>query len=621
MFLTTALLALACPSPVGAAPTPEFALGFSPVQPDVDYSKPAKAEIPNCTVRGDHYGTGTAWFLRDADGQLLRRFADTNGDNQVDQWSYFKDGVEVYRDIDADFNKEADQFRWFHSAGTRWGLDSNEDKKIDAWKVISAQEVAEEAINALRTKNAARFALLLVSEDELEDLGLGEQQTRTLSQQVSGALSKFKQFASSQTKLSEKATFVDFGASRPATVPAGANGSEKDLTIYEDVTALVDLGDDHAQVFLGTLVAVDNGWRLLDAPSFDDSRSASFSLVASSTAGLAPTVPAGAPSEQMQELMDKLQRLDAEAAKLSPERQGRYITEQIKLLENLAEITEDPALRAQWYQQMADMLLAAVQGGGYEEGIQLLDRLEKRLDAAGAGDDLVSYARFRRLQADYMHRQQQPDAEFVKVQADWLKDMEAFADEYPRSPDAAEALLQLAISEDFSGKSEAAEKWYQRVVKDFPQTNNGKKAAGALVRLNSEGKAIRLQGSALRGGQVDLASYRGKMVLIQYWATWCEPCKADMAHMKEVFAKHRSRGFEIIGVCLDDDAGPAQAFVAQAKLPWKNVYEPGGLNGRLANELGVTTLPLMMLVDQRGLVARRTLQAAELEGELQSLGR
>lgn len=607
--------------PAVAAPPPQLkvALGFAPIQKDVDYEKPPASDVDRCTVQADKYGSGTAWFVRNPEGQLLRRFADTNGDGVVDQWSYFNEGLEVYRDIDANFNESADQYRWFHNAGTRWGLDPDEDGKINSWKLISAQEVAEEAVNALRSKDADRFRALLVSKDELGHLGLGKELAGQLAGQITAAPGKFRQLFRDQKSLPATAKYVDFGASRPATVPAGTNDSTEDVTVYENVSALVATGDDHAQLFLGTLVEVGDGWRLLDAPTFDDDRSATFSLIATNTVATARPAPAGAPSEEMQKLMDQLEKLDAQAGKLPPDRQASVTAQRVKLLEKLASVTEDPALRIQWYQQMADMLSAAVQGGGYDEGLTLLERLERQLSAAGAGDNLLSYVQFRRMLAAYMLSQQQPNPDFVKIQSQWLKDLEAFADEFPESPDAAEALLQLGMSQEFAGQFEEAEKWYREVASNFRQSENGKKAVGALARLNSEGKPIRLRGSALSGGQVDLAGYRGKVVLIQYWATWCEPCKADMPHLKELFAKNRRRGFEIVGVCLDDDRGPAEAFVAQTKLPWKHIYEPGGLNGRLANEMGVMTLPLMMLVDQQGQVARRNLQAAELEGELQQL--
>jgi hypothetical protein len=155
------------------APTAEQALRLAPVQKHVEYVKPSKETAPQCTIRAEKEGGVTAWVVRDGEGQVLRRFADTNSDNVVDLWCYYRDGFEVYRDIDADGNGKADQYRWFNIGGTRWGIDRNEDGQIDAWRAISAPEVAEELVLALQTRDRARFELLLVSPRELGELGLG----------------------------------------------------------------------------------------------------------------------------------------------------------------------------------------------------------------------------------------------------------------------------------------------------------------------------------------------------------------------------------------------------------------------------------------------------------------
>ena len=70
-----------------------------------------------------------------AQGILLRRFADTNGDRVVDQWSYYSDGLEVYRDIDTDHNTNRTNVAGY-AAGSRWGVDSNEDGILDDWKYL-----------------------------------------------------------------------------------------------------------------------------------------------------------------------------------------------------------------------------------------------------------------------------------------------------------------------------------------------------------------------------------------------------------------------------------------------------------------------------------------------------
>ena len=599
-----------------AAPKPEEALEFSPIQSHIDYDQPTPAEVPRCTVKADKFGTGTAWFVYGPDGVLLRRFADTNEDNVVDQWSYFREGLEVYRDLDSDYNGRADLYRWLHTGGTRIGKDTDEDGRIDEWQSISAQEVAEEMVLAIKDRDARRFNLLLATAKELDRLGMNEDATKELRAQTSSAVRKFQTLAAGQKAITSESQYIDFGASKPSLIPSGTNGSTQDITCYENVSALVSGNGDHKQVYLGTLIAVGDGWRLLDAPSLDDQVTTGFSLTA-----LRTTAAAGgsdlAPTTAMTELMEKLQDLDAKAAQAPSEQQAKLTEERAEILEKLAEVTTDPALRTQWYQQLAEMLSAAVQMGGYGKGVQRLEKLERELDSAGAGNELLAHVRFRRLLAIYMHSQQQPEANFVEIQQQWLKDLEEFATTYPRSDDAAEAQLQLAMSQEFGGSADKAEGWYRKVVEGFPNTERAKKASGALRRLNSEGKVVALRGPALGRGKIDLARLKGKLVLVQFWATWCGPCKQDMTLLKELHAKNKRRGFEVIGVCLDDDPEEAKQFLATAKLPWPHLYEPGGLNSRPANELGVMTLPLMMLVGQDGKVANRSIHAAEVDAEIQ----
>jgi hypothetical protein len=103
-----------------ATTTVEQALNLMPVQPGVDYDRPGPQDIPKCKILAKKINGQVGWIVEGPDGTILRKFVDTNGDNVVDQWSYYKDGVEVYRDIDSNFNGKADQHRWFNTGGTRW---------------------------------------------------------------------------------------------------------------------------------------------------------------------------------------------------------------------------------------------------------------------------------------------------------------------------------------------------------------------------------------------------------------------------------------------------------------------------------------------------------------------
>ncbi len=183
-----------------ATPTVEQALKLSPIQKDVEYDSPAAADIPKCTIKAEKISNQTGWVVRSPNGQILREFVDTNGDNVVDRWSYYKDGVEVYRDIDENFNGKADQYRWLNTAGMRWGLDKDEDGKIDSWKVISPEEVSAEIVAALRDKDLARFNRVLLTPAEAKSLGLGTAKLKQLSDKIAGAPAAFSELAQSTEK-------------------------------------------------------------------------------------------------------------------------------------------------------------------------------------------------------------------------------------------------------------------------------------------------------------------------------------------------------------------------------------------------------------------------------------
>jgi len=619
-----AMLVLLVARAEAAAPKAEQALQLSPVQRDVECDRPDAAEASKCTIAAARLGGNVGWVVADSNGVLLRRFIDTNNDNVVDQWCYYKDGLEVYRDIDADFNGKADQYRWFHTGGSRWGIDKDEDGRIDSWKAISAEEVTAEVVAALALRDVERFGRVVLTDAELKSLGVGPAKAKELSEKLDGLVAKFKGLMTRQKEVTGTTKWVQFSGNRPGTVPAGTQGSTRDLRVYENVVAIVQTGEEHGQVQIGTLVEIGEVWRVIDVPQpISDSQS----QVTSSGFFFRPpmdnrmrTTSMG-PSEQTQELLAQLEELDAAAGQAtSPEEQAQFNARRADLLERIADEAGSPEDRAMWVRQLADMVSAAVQSGEYPEGAKRLAALLEKLQKSAGDEELVAYVRFRQLMADYgLSIQTASTEEFVKIHAGWLKQLEQYVDDYPDSPDAAEAMLQLAIAQEYAGEEEEASKWYGRIIEKFPTSAPAAKAAGARTRLESVGKTITLQGKSPSGGVVDLAAYRGKVVLIQYWATWCEPCKADMLALKDLLAKYSSAGFSIVGVNLDSSLNDMAAYLAENRLPWPQIFEEGGLDSRPANELGILTLPTMILVDQEGKVVNRNISVAELDRELKKL--
>jgi peroxiredoxin len=317
-----------------------------------------------------------------------------------------------------------------------------------------------------------------------------------------------------------------------------------------------------------------------------------------------------------QQLLAELETVDKQLAQGgAAAAQAKLNAQRADLVEKIAE-SATPEDRGQWLRQMSDSISASAQSGTYPEGVQRLQALWTRIAAEPDNGDLAAYIKFRSLTAEYGLSIQDEKADFAKIQAKWLESLKQYITDYPKSPDSAEAMMQLGIAHEFAGEEDDAKKWYARIKDEFPTANTAKKAAGAITRLESVGQVIRLSGKTTSNQTLDLASYRGKIVLLHYWATWCEPCVNDLATIQQLYTKYASAGFAPVGVCLDSDVKGLGAFLQKNRLAWPQLHEPQALDGRLANELGILTLPTMLLIDKEGRVINRSISIGELETEL-----
>ena len=628
-FLAALVVAGTLLAEVAAAATPSVAtaLAFVPKQrDDVDYDKPSAADATRCTVTAEKVDGKTGWTVRDPNGRTLRRFVDTNSDNVVDLWSYYRGGIEVYRDVDSNFNGKPDQYRWLNTAGSRWGVDRDENGQIDSWKAISAQEVSAEVVAALAKRDEQRFRLLLLTSDELRDLGVGEAMAKTLSGKLDAAAGKFRQAANRKSAITGDSQWVHFSAAQPGLVPAGNEGSTKDLAVYENVAAMVDTGGKQSLLNVGTMVAVGDAWKLVDAPGAEAEGSngevAGNGVFFNVPLRNAPGSGGGATdsiSEEVQKLLATLEGIEKSMATATDAQKAKLNDERSEAIEKLMEVAKDAAQRDSWGHQLADTISAAVQSGSYPEGLKRIERLADKLAEDKSNPALAAYVRYRALMSAYaVAMQGERGSDPAPIQANWLKSLEKYVIDYPDSADTPDAMLQLAIAQEFAGEDKKASEWYDKIVQKFPQSPSAKKAGGARRRLDSVGQVLTFKGPDLAGRTVDLTRYRGRVVLIQYWATWCEPCKADMTTLKGLVGVYGKDGFSVIGINLDPDRSMAADFLKQENLPWANIYEPGGLESRLSTELGVLTLPTMLLLDQQGKVVNRNIHATQVEAELKS---
>ena len=482
-----AVLGSTSPTAYGASPSADQALRLAPTQEGVDYDRPQADDVSRCKITARKMDGNAGWVVESPEGIILRKFVDTNGDNIVDQWSYYKDGVEVYRDIDSKFTGKADQFRWFHTAGTRWGIDTEGNGKVERWKILSAEEATAEVVAALVSRDADRFARVLLTPTNWARWGwAGRRRTRWRPRSTKAA-ADFRTLAARQRSIGPDGKWLQFTCTRPGTVPAGTDGSTKDLSVYENVAAIVESGTRHPQVQIGTLVRVGNVWKVIDAPAIVPEEGQA-EMPAPSVFFQARPRPAIRPASAGS---DKTQKLFAELEKVEIVRSAATA-----ILEQLADQAGSPADRATWVRQLADTISAATQSGQSADGDKRLAALFEKLTKNDADKNLAAYVRMRQLMARYALSLQVKKADMGKIQTEWLASLEQYVADYPTSPDAAEAMLQLGIAREYAGQDDDAKKRYGRIVREFADSPQAKKAAGAIARLDSVGRSITLSGKS-----------------------------------------------------------------------------------------------------------------------------
>jgi len=600
-----------------ASPTVAQMLAIRPHQPGIVCSTPTEAEQASCKVElvsGAQRGS-SGWLLRDPQGRPLRRYFDTNGDHMVDIWSYYQDGVEVYREISSDYQKTPNQYRWLNAGGSRWGVDYDRDGKIDSWKVISAEELTQEVLQAIVTKDLARLQALWITDDDMKSLDLPAAEIARLTALKQQAPAKFQATVAKIMAGDPQLKWERLESSGPQCIPAEQAGTTRDLLKYAKAMVLYESAGKHDWISVGELIQAGSAWRLADAPVPSNSPDAGGE-------------PAPTSDPALLSHLDELRKLDLTA----PHSDGTlgpnpavvaYNSARADIIEKLIAKVK-PEDREQWTHQLADCLSAAAQSSAENDRAcyDRLVRLEEQTVRAQPGSPLAAFVTFREMSADYQvkMRSNKGGASFTKVQEDWLTRLAKFSQDYPRAEDMPDALLQLGMVSEFVGKEIEAKKWYQQLVTNFSNAKAlADKAAGALRRLDLEGKTFELEGSTLEGAPFNISSVRGKVVIVYYWASWIQQTIGDFARLKDLHSRYQSQGVEL--VCINLDNSPPEAKDAQSKVsaPGVQLFAPGGLESSLATQYGIMVLPNMFLVGKNGNVVSRTVQVGNLEDEIKKL--
>lgn len=135
------------------------------------------------------------------------------------------------------------------------------------------------------------------------------------------------------------------------------------------------------------------------------------------------------------------------------------------------------------------------------------------------------------------------------------------------------------------------------------------------------GGNLEIEFTALDGAKIDLAKMKDKVVLVDFWATWCSPCVAELPRVKAAYEKFHDKGFEVIGISLDyaKDEDKLKKFIKDKNLPWPQSFEGKGWEHSLAAKYGISSIPATIVIGKDGKIAAIGVRGDELETKVAEL--
>ena len=181
-----------------------------------------------------------------------------------------------------------------------------------------------------------------------------------------------------------------------------------------------------------------------------------------------------------------------------------------------------------------------------------------------------------------------------------------------------------------SGNTEEAGELFEQLAKAASESDdpkflpNAERFSAIARRLRLPGHFMTLEGKLLAGGDFDWSAYRGKVVLVDFWATWCGPCIGELPNVKENYKKYHDKGFDVVAISLDRSREPLDKFIEKEEIPWTQLYDEDvqkgkGWNHPMAQHYGINAIPAAILVDKDGKVVSMRARGEELSKQLEKL--
>jgi thiol-disulfide isomerase/thioredoxin len=204
----------------------------------------------------------------------------------------------------------------------------------------------------------------------------------------------------------------------------------------------------------------------------------------------------------------------------------------------------------------------------------------------------------------------------------------------PTNAAAAEYMKAKLYQEIFSDFAQT-KIIFQQLTNDFPQTKYGQRAAKLLLTLDEQAdqekrmaEREKKQNDLLAVGQpfpdfaekdldgkpISVAALKGKVVMVDFWATWCGPCRGELPNVIATYKKHHADGFEIIGISLDEDRSALDKFLKETDgMVWPQYFDGKGWSNKIAQQYLVNSIPFTVLIGADGKIIATRLRGEALE--------
>ncbi len=275
-----------------------------------------------------------------------------------------------------------------------------------------------------------------------------------------------------------------------------------------------------------------------------------------------------------------------------------------------------------------------------------------------------SAAEFERMMAELLQKKQQVDPqEFLLVAEQRMTD---FLEKYPDSPEAADVHLNLgqlfaqagspdravshleiylehsvgrmpvevAVAKFFLAQGYIARDEFDKAELYLQEVQASGDAAPLQLRQMTEmsiqripilkklkigNPALPIDAETTAGDRIALGSYRGKVLLVDFWASWCKPCRQEMPTVKSVYKEFHEKGFEILGISLDQSEASFEGYIEEQGITWPQIFDGKGWKSSVGQRYGINSIPATFLIDRKGTIRYRDLRGDKLREAVREL--